>query len=115
VASLQSLVKGQLDDCLIVGVGASAGGLEAISELLAAIPRDSGIAFLIVQHLAPKRPSLLSTLLASRCLIRVVEGAENMVIEAGHVYVIPPNTSMSVAAGRIVLSRREDETKEATP
>jgi two-component system, chemotaxis family, CheB/CheR fusion protein len=90
----------------VVGIGASAGGLEAISELLAGIAPLSGMAFLVVQHLAPLRPSLLSELLSRRTAMAVVEAVDGMVIEIDHVYVIPPNTSMSIAQRHIRLRPR---------
>ncbi|BDB24525.1 response regulator [Cupriavidus sp. P-10] len=91
----------------LVGIGASAGGLEAISELLAEIPAGSGMAFLVVQHLDPTRPSLLPEILAKRASMPVLEGAEGMEVEADHVYVIPANASMSVAQRSIRLRARE--------
>jgi two-component system CheB/CheR fusion protein len=90
----------------VVGIGASAGGLEAISELLAGIAPSSGMAFLVVQHLAPFRPSLLPEILSKHTSIAVVEAVDGMVIEIDHVYVIPPNTSMSIARRHIRLQPR---------
>ncbi|MCC8397687.1 hypothetical protein LJ656_34700 [Paraburkholderia sp. MMS20-SJTR3] len=92
----------------LVGIGASAGGLEAISELMADIPAASGMAFLVVQHLDPSRPSILSEILAKRVAMPVVEAAEGMDIEVDHLYVIPANTSMSVAERRIRLRPRNE-------
>jgi len=92
----------------MVGIGASAGGLEAISALIEEIPAVTGMAFLLVQHLAPFRPSLLPEILAKRTAMPVVEGAEGMVVEVDHLYIIPPNVSMSIAQGRIRLRPRDD-------
>ena len=91
----------------IVGIGASAGGLEAISELLVAMSAGGGAAFLVVQHLDPCRHSLLPDILSSHTDLVVLEGAEGMSIDAGHVYVIPPNTRMLVVQRRIRLQPRE--------
>src|SRR5262249_4315212 len=88
----------------IVGVGASAGGLEAFEQLLAALPSDSGMAFVLVQHLAPKHESILSELLGKSTKMPVVEVSQGMKVEANHVYVIPPNADMSVADGTLHLS-----------
>lgn len=88
----------------IVGVGASAGGLEAFEQLLAALPADSGMAFVLVQHLAPKHESLLSELLRKSTKMRVVEVTEGMKVEANRVYVIPPAADMSIAGGVLHLS-----------
>src|SRR5690349_13046430 len=76
---------------LIAGVGASAGGLEAFSQLLQAIPENPNLALVLVQHLAPHHESALPGLLAARTNMTVVQAAEGMVVEANHVYVIPPN------------------------
>ncbi|WP_042885773.1 chemotaxis protein CheB [Cupriavidus necator] len=75
----------------LVDIGASAGGLEAISELMAEIPAVSGMAFLVVQHLDPSRPSLLPEILAKRVSMPVLEAVEGMIVEADHLYVIPAN------------------------
>jgi two-component system CheB/CheR fusion protein len=69
----------------IVGTGASAGGLEAISELLAALPSRNGVAFVIVQHLGPDHESLLIELLAKRTPMPVTQAGEGIVIEPEHV------------------------------
>ena len=78
----------------IVGVGASAGGFEAFRELLQALPADTGMAFVLVQHLDPGHESLLSKLFARFTSMHVSEVKEGMAVEANHVYVIPPNRSM---------------------
>ncbi|QGZ59952.1 chemotaxis protein CheB [Paraburkholderia acidiphila] len=91
----------------LVGIGASAGGLEAISELMADIPVASGMAFLVVQHLDPSRHSILPEILARRVSMPVVEAADGMDIEVNHLYVIPANASMSVAQRRIRLRPRD--------
>jgi two-component system CheB/CheR fusion protein len=90
----------------VVGIGASAGGLEAISELLGGIAPSCGMAFLVVQHLAPSRPSLLPEILSKHTSMPVIEATDGMAIEVDHVYVIPPNTSMSIAQHRIKLQPR---------
>ena len=92
----------------LVGIGASAGGLEAISELMAEIPAASGMAFLVVQHLDPSRRSILPEILAKRVSMPVVEAVEGMDVEADHLYVIPANTSMSVVERRIRLRPRDE-------
>ena len=91
----------------LVGIGASAGGLEAITELLSNMTANSGMALLVVQHLDPDHPSMLAEILARRTTMPVIEVAENQLIEKNHVYVIPPNTSMRVTQGRLTLKSRE--------
>ena len=88
----------------VVGVGASAGGLEAFEQLLRALPDDTGLAFVLVQHLAPKHESMLSELLAKATRMPVVEVTQGMQVQANHVYVIPPNADMSISDGVLHLS-----------
>src|ERR1700734_2325690 len=80
----------------IVGIGASAGGLEALTYLLESLPPDTGLAFVIIQHLDPKHESLLPNLLARSTAMPVRQVKDGMFMEPNHVYVIPPNTSLSV-------------------
>jgi two-component system, chemotaxis family, CheB/CheR fusion protein len=88
----------------IVGVGASAGGLEAFEQLLAALPNTTGMAFVLVQHLAPKHESILSELLGRATKMPVIEVKQGMAVKANHVYVIPPNADMTIADGTLHLS-----------
>ncbi len=89
---------------LVVGVGASAGGLEAFKQLLGALPGDTGMAFIFVQHLDPTHESILASLLASVTTMTVVNADDGAVLEPDHVYVIRPNTFLAVQGGRIRLS-----------
>ena len=90
----------------VVGIGASAGGLDALVQLLGALPVDTGMAYVIVQHLAPERESILTEILARATRMKVCEvsGAcgESMV-EAGHVYVIPPGRDLEIKNGKLRL------------
>ena len=90
----------------IVGIGASAGGLEAFTEFFKALPADTGMAFVLIQHLDPDHPSLLTTLLARITAMAVVEIRDGMCVEPNHVYVIPPNTSLTLAEGLLRLAPR---------
>ncbi len=94
----------------IVGIGASAGGLEAVTELLASLPAASGMAFLLVQHLDPHHASMLVEILAKKTAMPVREASEGLIVEPDHLYVIPPNSSMRIAEGRLTL-RPRDETR----
>ncbi len=86
---------------LIVGIGASAGELEAFQTFLKNMPPDSGIAFVFVQHLLPSRPSMLAELLARHTAMPVQEGKDGLPVERDRVYVIPPNASLTVEHGRL--------------
>ena len=88
----------------VVGVGASAGGLEAFEQLLRSLPNDTGLAFVLVQHLAPKHESMLSELLAKATPMPVVEVTQGMRVQGNHVYVIPPNADMSISDSVLHLS-----------
>ncbi|HEX5998770.1 MAG TPA: chemotaxis protein CheB [Hyphomicrobiaceae bacterium] len=83
----------------MVGIGASAGGLEACRAFLEAMPADSGIAFVVVLHLDPKRESMMAGLLGRRTAMPVVEVQHGVSLKANHVYVIPPNTYITVRDG----------------
>jgi two-component system CheB/CheR fusion protein len=91
----------------IVGVGASAGGLEAFTELLEHLPLDTGLGFVLVQHLDPHHESVLTDLLTRATSMPVCEVANNLRVEANHVYVIPPNTNLTIAQGILKLQPRE--------
>lgn len=99
----------------IVGIGASAGGLEAITALLSNMNPRCGMAFLVVQHLAPNHTSMLSGILAGKTAMPVIEATDNQFIERDHVYVIPPNTTMTVACGHLVLKQRDDSARPSMP
>src|SRR5690242_16404491 len=73
----------------IVGIGASAGGLEAVSEILEALPSRPGVAIIVVQHLDRTRDSMLSEILRRRTKLPVIEAQDGMPVAADHVYVIP--------------------------
>ena len=87
----------------VVGVGASAGGIEALSELLKALPRDTGMAFVLVQHLPPARTSMLAEILARTTTMNVMEVQDESRVEPNHVYVIPPGRTMTVSGGVLKL------------
>lgn len=91
----------------IVGVAASAGGLEAFIQLLRHLPIDSGMAFVLIQHLAPDHESLLSEILSRITQLPVCEVQNGVRVEPNQVYVIPPNTKMVLSDGVLQLSPRE--------
>jgi two-component system CheB/CheR fusion protein len=90
----------------VVGIGASAGGLEAFTELLSQLPLDSGMAFVVVQHLDPAHQSILPELLAKTTRMPVNQVTHGMTLAHNCVYVIPPNTSMAVEHGVLKLQPR---------
>ncbi|WP_083901687.1 chemotaxis protein CheB [Pseudanabaena sp. PCC 6802] len=92
------------DVALVVGIGASAGGLDAFSELLSHLPTDTGMVFVLVQHLSPGQESLLSELLGRTTRMPVATAEQGMVVQPNHVYVIPPNVQMTIAQGQLQLA-----------
>lgn len=90
----------------IVGIGASAGGLDAFTQLLNALSVDTGMAFVLVQHLDPAHDSQLPEILSRVTKMPVRQAGEAMVIEANSVYVIPPNCNMTIAGKAIHLTPR---------
>ena len=88
----------------IVGIGASAGGLEAIREMLAGAEADNNLAYVVVQHLDPNHDSLLAELLSryTDLPVRQVSGGET--VRAGHVYIIPPGSGLSMTNGALNLT-----------
>src|ERR1700722_16268593 len=94
-----------LPGLFVVGVGASAGGLDACKGLLAALPGPIGVAFILVQHLDPTHESMMVDLLADHTSMVVQQAGDGMPIERDHLYVIPPGAYLSVAAGALQLSQ----------
>jgi two-component system, chemotaxis family, CheB/CheR fusion protein len=99
----------------IVGIGASAGGLEAFIELLSHLPMDSGMAFVLIQHLAPQHESMLTEVLSRATRLPVAEITEGVVPQADHVYIIPPNTNMAIARGTLHLIPRTPQRGQQMP
>lgn len=90
---------------LIVGIGASAGGLQAFKTFFASMPIDSGMAFVLVQHLDPQHRSALAELLNSATAMPVVEAADGVTVAPDHVYVIPSNATLRIADGKLRVSK----------
>ncbi|MBK8817234.1 MAG: PAS domain-containing protein [Methylococcaceae bacterium] len=88
----------------IVGIGASAGGLEALDSFFRVVPWDIGMAFVIVQHLDPTHDSLLSEILQRTTRMPVVEVSDQQQTKPNCVYVIPPNRDMAILHGKLILS-----------
>lgn len=88
----------------IVGIGASAGGLEAFEEFFRHMPADSGMAFVLVQHLDPEHPSLLAEILQRSTSMPVVEAEDQMPVVPNRVHVIPPNRDLAIFHGTLQLS-----------
>ena len=92
----------------VVGIGASAGGLDACSRLLDSLPADSGMAFVLVQHLDPTHPSMMVDLLTSHTRMTVLQAADGVRPEPNHVYVIPPGVNLSIRNDALRLSELQE-------
>ena len=88
----------------IVGIGASAGGLEAIREMLGSTRADNNLAYVVVQHLDPNHESLLAELLSRYTELNVMQVSGGESIEAGNVYIIPPGHGLSVRESKLELT-----------
>ena len=95
----------------VVGIGASAGGLDAFKKLLKAIPEDSGMAYVLVQHLDPNHESMLPELLQKVTKIPVLEITDDIKVEPDHIYVIPSNKMMVATDGILLLAPRPLKSK----
>jgi two-component system CheB/CheR fusion protein len=93
-------------DFRIVGVGASAGGLESLEQFFGSIPIDSGMAFVVVQHLSPDFKTLMPELLSRYSDMPIGLALDGQLIEANHVYLLPPGKEIEVIGGRLVLSEK---------
>ncbi len=87
----------------IVAIGASAGGLEAIEQFLKKVPSDTGMAFILIQHLDPTHKSILTDLIKRVTAMHVMEVTDGMKVAPNCTYVIPPNRDMGILHGRLQL------------
>ena len=90
----------------IVGIGASADGLEALEQFLGNVPENSGMAYVVIQHLNPTQKGMLPELLQRISRMQVFQVKDRMAVKPNYVYVIPPNKSMSILNGVLVIHVR---------
>ena len=91
----------------VVGVGASAGGLEALVSFFSALPPDSDMAFVVVQHLSPDHKSLMVELLAKHTGMPVQHATDGMPVQPNHVYLIPPSKNITIYHGALFLADQD--------
>src|SRR6202046_1167737 len=101
-------------DVPVVGIGASAGGLEAFRELLEALPNDTGMAFVLVSHLSQTYKSMLSELLSKVTKMPVAEVRGETPILANHIYVISPNVTLAMQDNHLSAKPIQDEDRHGT-
>ena len=99
----------------IVGIGASAGGLEAFEHFFNSMPPTSGLAFVLVPHLDPAHESILGEILQRATSMPVIEAMDQMIVEPNHVYVIPPNREMTIFHGALQLAVPESPRGQRMP
>ncbi len=99
----------------VVGIGASAGGLEALQHFFDHLAADTRMAFVVVQHLSPDFKSLMDELLARHTSLPIHLVENGMVVQAGHVYLIPPKKEMIISGGRLLLSERDRQHELTLP
>jgi len=92
----------------IVGIGASAGGLEAIESFFRVVPENSGMAYVVVQHLSPDHKSLMVELLTKKTNLPVKRIEDQMKVEADHIYLIPPGQNLTIFHGKLQLRKNKD-------
>ena len=92
----------------VVGIGASAGGLEAVSELLRHLPNNTGMAFVFVQHLEPRQTSRLTEILSRITDMPVEVAADQLRMKRNHIYVMPPGLDITLSDGLLILEQRRE-------
>jgi two-component system CheB/CheR fusion protein len=107
----EELTKQHDESCLgpryVVGIGASAGGLESLEKLFRNLPADTGMAFVVLQHLSPDFKSMMSELLGRDTVMTIHRAEEGMPVEADSVYLLPPKKEMVIADGRLRLTDKD--------
>src|SRR6476646_484623 len=101
-----SAAKAQ-QELFVVALGASAGGLEALEKFFDNMPADSGLAFVVVQHLSPDFKSLMNELLARHTKLAIHRVTDGVQIEPNSIYLIPPKKEMIVSEGRLLLTDKD--------
>ena len=92
-----------LQPVCVVGIGASAGGLEALQQFLTFLPSNTGMAFVVIQHLSPDHKSLLADILGKYCAMPITEISDGMRVERNHVYMIPPRYNVEIISDVLML------------
>ncbi|MBN1956838.1 MAG: chemotaxis protein CheB, partial [Desulfuromonadales bacterium] len=95
--------------CLVVGLGASAGGLQALESFVKNLSAGSGMAYVIIQHLSPDYKSLMAEILTKKTSLSVYQAKEGMIVESDTIYLIPPKMDMRIFKGKLTLSEYNSE------
>ncbi len=106
---------GERSDRIVVGVGASAGGLAALRVFFSRIPRESGLTFVVMLHLSPDHESPLADVLQAYVQMSVIKVTETVPLKTNHVYVIPPGHNLTAVDTHLRLDKLEDERRKRAP
>ena len=93
----------QSGEPFVVGIGASAGGLEALQQFFCCVPSNSGLSFVVIQHLAPDYKSLMADILGKYTEMTVIQAQDGVLVEPNKVYLIPPKKNITFRGGRLLL------------
>ena len=93
----------------IAGIGASAGGLESLEQFFRAMPTDTGISFVVVQHLSPDHKSLMEELFTRFTQIPVCEAKHHELVLPGRIYLLPPGKELEIVEGRLQVTDRQQD------
>ncbi|MBL9165405.1 MAG: PAS domain-containing protein [Planctomycetaceae bacterium] len=99
----------------VVGIGASAGGLESLERFFKSMPADSGLAFVVIQHLSPDFKSLMDELLARHTRMRIHRVENGMDVDANSIYLIPPKKEMIISGGKLLLTDKDPDQELSLP
>ena len=100
---------------MLVGIGASAGGLRPIEEFFSCMPSDSGMAFIVVQHLSPDFKSLMDELLSRYTRMSIYKVTDGIALQPNCIYLIPPKKDLAIAFGKLVLQEPQQDQKPQFP
>ena len=105
----QPKIQSKVNRPVVVGIGASAGGLEALELLFDHVPVDTGMAYVVIQHLSPDFKSMMNELLSRHTRLSIHRVEDGMVVEPDSVYLIPPKKEMIISDGRLLLTDKDPE------
>jgi two-component system CheB/CheR fusion protein len=96
------------EEFFIVGMGASAGGVQALEAFFSSVPDNPNAAFVVVQHLSPNHKSMMTEILQRQTVMTVEEAQDGTLLEPAHVYVLPPRKSMVIENRRLRLTEKSE-------
>ncbi|MAC84308.1 MAG: hypothetical protein CL624_09255 [Arcobacter sp.] len=108
-------MKKNNDEVAIVGIGASAGGLEALQSFVKNLPSDSNISYIIAQHLSPTYKSMMVELLRKESKVKILEARDGIIAEANTAYICPPNKNITITDNIMHLSEPSVATYSPKP